>query len=174
MRWFCFFLVLFSLNNDIVIFDNQKNSAKWYTTNDDVMGGVSTSSLEILPEGSALFSGTVSTDNNGGFAMVRMPLNVKLDEKNTRIVLKIKGDGKRYQFRIKSKRYQRYWYVHSFQTSTSPEEIALPLAMFYPSFRGYRLNSSNFSSDEIREIAILIGNKKDESFSLEIEKITIE
>ncbi len=173
MRWFFFLFVFFSLNNDVVIFDKQKSSAKWYTTNDDVMGGVSTSSLRRLADGSALFSGTVSTANNGGFAMVRLPLNIKLSEENSKIILTVKGDGKKYQFRIKSKRYQRYWYVQTFQTSNTLQEIELPLDDFYPAFRGYRLNSDNFSADQLKEIAILIGNKKDESFSLEIEKMII-
>ena len=174
MRWLCLFLVLFTMNSDIVIFDKEDNTSKWYTTNDDVMGGVSTSTMKRLPTGAALFSGTVSTDNNGGFAMVRLPLNIKLDEGKSKLILTVKGDGKTYQMRIKSKRYQRYWYVQTFSTSTMTEEIELPLQEFYPAFRGYRLNSSNFSSDQIKEIALLIGNKKDESFSLEVHKIIIK
>ena len=157
-----------------MIFDKQKSSTKWFTTNDDVMGGVSTSSMRRLSNGSALFSGTVSTANNGGFAMVRLPLNAKLGEGNSKIILTVKGDGKKYQFRIKSKRYQRYWYVQTFQTSNTLQEIVLPLEDFYPAFRGYRLNSSNFSANQLKEIAVLIGNKKDESFALEIEKIIIQ
>ncbi|RZQ51162.1 CIA30 family protein, partial [Pseudoalteromonas phenolica] len=71
------------------------------------------------------------------------------------------------------KKRERFWYVQSFQTIKKEQEIVLPLSKFYPSFRGYRLNLGNFSSQTIGEIAILIANKKNEKFKLEIEKISI-
>jgi cytochrome c biogenesis factor len=130
--------------------------------------------MELLESGVALFSGTISTAFNGGFAMTRLPLNVKLDADTSKVILTVKGDGKKYQLRIKSKKYQRYWYVQSFETSKGLQEIELPLKEFYASFRGYRLNAPAFSSSQLREMAILIGNKKNESFALEVHKIIIE
>ena len=44
----------------------------------------------------------------------------------------------------------------------------------YPSFRGRKLNKSNFSESEIQEIAFLIGNKKEENFKLLIDKIELK
>ena len=41
-------------------------------------------------------------------------------------------------------------------------------------FRGYKLNEPNYAGEVIAEIAFLIGNKRNESFSLEIEKIYLE
>ena len=40
----------------------------------------------------------------------------------------------------------------------------------YPSFRGRKLNKSNYSESEIQEIAFLIGNKKEENFKNEFSK----
>lgn len=170
-----FFICAFmSLNNEIVLFDANNYFQQWYITNDNVMGGVSNSAIRITDQGRAEFSGSVSTDNNGGFAMTRLPVNVKLKKYNFKIVLRIKGDGKKYQLRIKSKRFQRYWYVYSFQTSNDIQELEIPLKDFYPSYRGYRLNFENFSDNSIEEIAVLIGNKKNENFKLLIEKISIQ
>jgi hypothetical protein len=120
------------------------------------------------------FSGAVSTDNNGGFAMTRLPLNIKLTKDSEKIIIRAKGDNKKYQFRIKSSYNQRYWYVQSFQTTDKMENIELKLKDFYPSFRGYPLDRENFSSLKITEVAILIGNKKNEKFKLVIDKLTIE
>ena len=89
-------------------------------------------------------------------------------------MIKLKGDGKKYQFRIKSEKEQRFWYIQSFQTSTETEKIALPLNAFYASFRGNKLDIENFSAKEIKEIAILIGNKKNEEFKLKINNITLQ
>lgn len=172
MKWLVLICVLLNVNNEILVFDKAKQT-KWYVTNDDVMGGISTSSMIHNTSENAVFSGEVSTENNGGFAMTRMRVNVKLDDKKAKIVLRVKGDGKKYQLRLKADRSTRFWYIQSFQTNGKEQEIEIPLTSFYPSFRGYRLNLDNFSSQTIKEIAILIGNKTNEKFKLEVEKISI-
>ncbi|WP_237274382.1 CIA30 family protein [Tenacibaculum ovolyticum] len=174
MKWFILFSVFLCMNDEIIIFDKNSSNQSWYITNDDVMGGVSNSSMKLDEEKKMIFSGNVSLDNNGGFAMTRLPLNINFNTDKTKVVLKLKGDGKKYQFRIKAKNNQRFWYIQSFQTSKSTEEIELPLHKFYASFRGYKLNVDNFSETTITEIAILIGNKKNEKFKLEIERITLK
>jgi len=162
------------MNDKIVVFDKENNSNNWYIVNDGVMGGVSTSKMNTDKTGKAIFSGEVSIENNGGFAMTRLPLDIRFDDKKSKLVIRLKGDGKEYQFRIKSERSQYFWYVQSFQTSTKIEKIELPLSEFYASFRGRKLNLDNFSGTQIKEIAILIGNKKSEAFKLEIEKIVLQ
>lgn len=174
MKWFLIIIPFLFMSDTIIVFDKNTNTNNWYIVNDGVMGGLSTSTININNTGKAVFSGEVSTKNNGGFAMTRLPLSIKLDDKKSKLVIKLKGDGKKYQFRIKSNRTQYFWYVQSFQTSTKTEEIQLNLNDFYASFRGYKLNLDNFSANTIKEIAILIGNKMDENFSLEIEKIKIK
>lgn len=164
------------INKDVVIFDfnSSSNVNKWYQTNDNVMGGVSNSKMALDKDGNGVFSGTVSLENNGGFAMTRLPVDLKLSGDISKIVLFIQGDGKQYQLRLKSERSQSFWYIHPFETSTKKQQIEIPLKDFYPSFRGNKLNLDNFSSDTIKEVAILIGNKKNESFELVIDKIILK
>lgn len=161
---------------EIMVFDFSKKEkiSNWSITNDSVMGGLSSSKMTVNDQGEGVFSGTVSTNNNGGFAMTRLPVNIVLHANMSKLIIKLKGDGKKYQFRIKSKNEQRFWYVQSFQTSTKKEELELPLSDFYASFRGNNLDIENFSAKEIKEIAILIGNKKDEEFKLKINNITLQ
>ncbi|WP_232771594.1 CIA30 family protein [Tenacibaculum sp. Bg11-29] len=174
MKWLVLFSIFLCMNDEIIIFDKNNTNQRWYITNDDVMGGISNSSMKLDEENKMIFSGNVSLDNNGGFAMTRLPVSINLDDEKTKLVLKLKGDGKKYQLRIKAKNNQRFWYIQSFQTSKSTEEIELPVHKFYASFRGYKLNVDNFSGAKITEIAILIGNKKKEAFKLSIEKITLK
>ena len=89
------------------------------------------------------------------------------------ISLKLKGDQKNYQFRIKSTSGQYYSYVNTFQTNGEWEEIRIPFDKFKPEFRGRLLDKPNYPGDVMEEIAFLIGNKKNESFRLEIESISI-
>lgn len=157
----------------IVDFSNESALRNWQITNDTVMGGVSNSAILWDSNGYGLFTGSVSTANNGGFSMVRLPVKIDLHRGLKAIKLKVKGDGKKYQFRLKSNNFQRHWFVHSFQTSGDWEEITLNLKDFYPSFRGFKLNIGNFSEESIREIALLIGNKVIEDFNLKIESISV-
>ena len=48
-------------------------------------------------------SGNISLENNGGFSSVRHSFRKKVVSEFEQIVLKVKGDGKTYQFRIKEK-----------------------------------------------------------------------
>ena len=49
---------------------------RWRFFTDQVMGGVSTGQVALLPDegGFARMTGTVSTDNNGGFIQMRLDL----------------------------------------------------------------------------------------------------
>ena len=165
-----------SQDNSLVVFDFKKENsvAKWTVVDDGVMGGFSEGSISINSTGNGSFTGNVTTENNGGFSSVRLDkLNINA-AKFEYIMLKLKGDGKDYQFRIKENSSQRFSYISTFKTSGEWEIIKIPLYSFYPTFRGTRLNQPNFSGRAIEEIAFFIGNKKKESFALEIAYIALE
>ncbi|MFT7377466.1 MAG: NADH dehydrogenase [ubiquinone] 1 alpha subcomplex assembly factor 1, partial [Sphingobacteriales bacterium] len=54
------------------------------------------------------------------------------------------------------------------------QEIQITLKNMYPSFRGRKLDKPSFSEDYIEEIVFLIGNKIEESFQLQIDKIELK
>ena len=157
----------------IVEFTTKSDLKNWTVVDDVVMGGKSAGTFELNKEGFGVFSGTVSLKKNGGFSSVRYKMEGKSTESKTKIILRIKGDKKNYQFRIKSSSGDYYSYIFNFSTSGKWENIEIPLAEMYPSFRGRKLNMPNFSSDHIEEIAFLIGNKKEENFKLILDKIEL-
>ncbi len=156
----------------MTIFDfTQESSAKgWYIVNDGVMGGLSEGQF-TMDKGLAVFKGKVSTDNNGGFTMIQNRFKTIVTSKHKAFVIKLKGDGKAYQFRVKSDKYQQFSYVYQFETSGEWEEITIPFSSLEPRFRGRLLDAANFDGSQIEEIAFLIGNKRDESFELTISAI---
>jgi hypothetical protein len=158
------------------IFDSKKvkDLSNWYVVDDGVMGGLSRGELTINDSGHCLFKGYVTTENNGGFSSIRYGFNKKSVSEYKYVILKLKGDGKSYQFRIKDNSRQRYSYIATFNTSGDWETIKIPFSEFYPGFRGYKLEKPNYSGDVMEEIAFLIGNKVKESFALEIDKIYLE
>lgn len=159
-----------------VIFDfnTKSNIENWKIVDDVVMGGQSSGSFALNTDGHGVFQGIISLENNGGFSSVRYSFK-KIDVKEyTKVILKIRGDGKDYQFRIKSNSSDYYSYITSFSTSGEWEEIEIYLKNLYPSFRGRKLDQPNFSGDYIEELTFLIGNKKQEKFKLLIDKIELK
>lgn len=147
---------------------------EWRIVNDGVMGGISTSSLERTSDGFGRFSGHVSLANYGGFASVQRSVNIENVNKKKYIVLRVKGDQKAYEFRLKSNLSQREAYVHRFSTSGEWETVKLPLAEFFPQYRGQLLSIPNFQFKSIEQFSFLIANKKEEDFELLIDWIGLE
>lgn len=157
-----------------MLYDFNSNSTKtdWQIVDDVVMGGRSDGGFSINEAGHGIFQGKVSLENNGGFSSLRHSLNAKVGNR-TKVKLTLKGDGKAYQFRIKSSYNDRHSYISEFQTTGEWQEIEISLSSMYPAFRGRKLEIPNFNSDQISELAFLIGNKKPETFRLEISKIEL-
>ena len=160
--------------NMIYNFDNNSDLKKWVIVNDDVMGGISSSNLIIENDGNGVFQGRISTAYNGGFSSLRYNCKKIFVNDNTHFKIKIKGDGKDYQLRIKSNRDDYYSYVFLFKTSGEWETVSIPIKEMYASFRGRKLNMKNFNSDYFEQITFLFGNKKDESFKLLIDNIILD
>ena len=75
----------------------------WFSPIDDaVMGGVSSSRLVQAAPGIAAFEGTVSLENNGGFASVRSRPRDWRMAGATVLVLRLRGDGKAYRVNLRT------------------------------------------------------------------------
>jgi hypothetical protein len=158
----------------VYTFSTQTHLKEWRIVNDGVMGGISKSSLLLTDAGHGQFSGHVSLANNGGFASIQLTTTIQLAEEKNFIVFRIKGDGKRYEFRLKGDISQSESYVHQFTTTGEWENIKLPIGDFYPQFRGRKLNIPNFNFKSIEQVSFLIANKEEEDFKLLIDSIGLE
>jgi hypothetical protein len=144
---------------------------RWRVINDDVMGGLSQSRIELSPAATALFSGQLALENNGGFASIRR----RADNYNlngcTGVVLKVKGDGRTYQFRVKTdEQYDGIAYRTLFATDTHQwQTFTLPFDSFSASFRGKPVPGAPvLEAEQIRQIGFLLSDKQSGSFCLEI------
>lgn len=162
--------------NAIKIFDFNLESdlANWKVVNDAVMGGISKSKFYLNPDGDGTFEGTVSLENNGGFCAVKYTFESLILKSTTLFCIRIKGDGKQYQFRVKTNRTDSHSYVFPFQTITDWQTIEIPITELYPAFRGQKLNQPNYDGSNLEEITFLIGNKKEETFRLLIDSIEVK
>lgn len=171
-----FLLTGWFMSPDTTLINFQKESSlqNWYTVDDVVMGGRSDGNFYINEEGHGEFSGVVSLENNGGFSSLRHVFPKKDVSSYSSISIRLKGDGKAYQFRAKSDRSERHSYTYDFITSGKWEWVDIPMKDMVPTWRGRRLNYPNYPAQRLEEIGILIGNNKPEKFSLEIDEIRLK
>ena len=172
-----------------LIFDFTNPSAEiketWGAVDDVVMGGVSQSSIR-LGNDKAIFSGIVSTDNNGGFASVRTRnFSVPLDLSDYEgIELKVTGDGKRYKFIARCEgKWDGIGYCYSFDTVYDfPTTVRVPFRDLIPVFRAKTVSEANqLDASKIYSMQLMLSkfeydgelNPKFEagSFKLEVEYI---
>lgn len=167
-------IILFMSTN--LIYDFGKNSAlnDWRIVDDVVMGGQSNGKFSISKDGHGVFEGSVSLENNGGFSSVQRQFKKINTSENSKVLIRLKGDGKEYQFRIKDQTRSYYSYITTFKTSGEWQTIEIKLSDLYPSYRGRRLNLANYKASSFEEIVFLIGNGKNETFKLMLDKIEIE
>ena len=149
------------------------NHLEWRIVNDGVMGGLSQSTIKLTGESTAVFSGRVSLENNGGFASTRALLRDTPGEIDS-IVIRVKGDGNRYTIRFRTNnRFDGPAYVAPFETKSGEWTVHdIPLSQFKAQFRGYVLNDQPpLEGDKIKQVGILISDKQEGEFKLEIDYI---
>ena len=160
-----------SIDGEVLMEDFIPNeNLNWQIVNDGVMGGLSYGRLELTGDSEAVFSGNLSLDNNGGFSSIRAYYPPNLTDLNS-IMIRVKGDGRKYSFRVRTNDSSWASYSHSFETIEDEwVEHSLPLDSFYPSYRGYNLrNMPNLSDLVIKEIGFMISDKNPGKFKLEID-----
>ena len=169
-----FFYLVSAQSNDMIFeFNKDTNLGQWQVVDDIVMGGSSNGTLELNENGNGVFKGDVSIENNGGFSSIQLRLEAKKTDKKAAILLRLKGDGSDFQFRIKASKRDRHSYIYNFKTSGDWETISISLSDMSPSFRGYSLQIPNFNHNKIEQIGVLKSSKENNTFKLEIKHICL-
>ena len=104
-------------NRTLFSFDTPDSARRWQTVNDGVMGGRSDGRFRINQQQHMEFYGTLSLENNGGFASVRSRgTNLGLETEDS-IVARVRGDGREYSLNLYVPRgFGGYSYRQSFKT----------------------------------------------------------
>lgn len=168
---------------NIVLFDFKAADAaagrEWQIVNDDVMGGVSASRL-VVTNGTAVFTGQVSLENNGGFASVRSApgaLDLRgISPAAQHVVIRVRGDGKTYKFTARSDRsWDSVLYQAAFTTRAGEwSEHSFSVRELTPTFRGRVLREvPALSPEKIVSVGFLISDKQAGPFRLELERIKL-
>ena len=126
---------------------NPNNLLNWKIVNDTVMGGRSGATLKLINDSYANFNGYLSLRNNGGFSSIRAYYPPDLTNIKS-ILIRIRGDGRQYSFRVRGNTSNWASYTHSFDTVEGEWiEKELKIDDFYPVYRGYNLDNMPLLSD---------------------------
>jgi len=141
---------------------------QWEVVNDDVMGGCSTAGLVAVDE-HLRFAGEVSLANGGGFASARALLVRRIDGARG-LHLQVRGDGRRYQVRLRPDRASdSIAWRHTFVTDGAWQTIALELAGFEPVIRGRRVEPAQpLSAADMTWIGFMTAEKRAGPFQLDV------
>lgn len=162
-----------------VLFDfTGADAAKeWQTINDGVMGGVSEGKVKFTDQKTMEFYGTLSLENNGGFASVRSKAKKLGLEKGDVLVARVRGDGREYSLNLYVPRpLIAFSYRATVQTKQNEWiEVKLPLDKFQATSFGRPVKDAGpVDPQEANGLGFLLGDKKAGPFKLEVESIKVE
>lgn len=149
---------------------------EWQTIKDGVMGGMSEGKFKITDKKTLEFYGTLSLENNGGFASVRTTAKKLGLEKGDVLVVKVRGDGREYSMNLHVPRpLVAFSYRATVQTKKDEWiEVQLPLDKFVATSFGRTVRDAGpVDPPEVNGLGFLLGDKKPGPFKLEVECIKL-
>lgn len=149
--------------------------ARWYAVNDGVMGGVSEGRADIPADGTLVFAGRLSLENNGGFASVRRTVDIPLA--GTAFVVTVRTDGRRYRMtaytEVDSRGLQYSAPIDA--PADTWTRVRLPASAFRASFRGRPLpDAAPLAIGEVRAAGFILSDRQSGDFRLEVRAIDVE
>ena len=136
------------------------------------MGGVSDGRFKITEEDTLEFFGTLSLENNGGFASVRTkPTELAIKAGDT-LVVRVRGDGRDYVLNMYTKSRRMAFSYRAPLPTTKDEwrEVEIPLADFIPTAFGRRVQGMGpVEPDQISGLGFMLSDKQPGAFRVQVE-----
>ena len=149
----CFML---SDTNFALNFGTHKDSPQWMAINDTVMGGRSQGKV-TNNKNSLYFEGSISFDNNGGFASVRGPFKATNLSEYTAVEIRYKTTGQDFALTLENYRPFYMPYFKKTVPNSAGEWKTITLSLM--DFKAYRLGKATgdlLSKEVLKDIAVSI------------------
>jgi monofunctional biosynthetic peptidoglycan transglycosylase len=164
-----------STENMILDFTADLPAIKWEAIDDRIMGGCSQSQPEYLKGVGLRFSGTVSLDNNGGFASIRSHEGSFDLSSYSGLKIRFRGDGRTYKISLRTDLYyDGVSYQASFATEADQwQELNLPFDAFIPTHHGVKLTTvAPMDTASVKSFGLFIADKQEGPFQLDVAWIS--
>ncbi|AWH74151.1 hypothetical protein DCS32_08255 [Dokdonia sp. Dokd-P16] len=153
------------------------NCDDWFVVLDGVMGGLSTGEVEQSAE-SIIFRGSVSLENNGGFASLRTPYQSYDLSRYTAVTVRYKSTGQ--DFALTLNKYKRFWRPNYKINLPITEGEWKTVTYNLSDFGTYRLGEpleGHPDKDDLASIirlGLISNTKAATDFEIEVDKIVFE
>ncbi len=164
----------YSITANPVDFTDAEELDRWVVVLDGVMGGRSSGGISFN-DGDAFFSGSLSLANNGGFASVRRVWPQTVGG-NDRVVIKVLGDGRKYQLRLRQdRRFNGIAYAVEFKTIAEQWlEFEFSAEDFSAVYFGRLVRgAAPLELDNVKQVGFLIADKRPGDFKLQIDSLSM-
>ncbi|MEM9895653.1 MAG: CIA30 family protein [Bacteroidota bacterium] len=171
------FLIILSLFISTMEIDfSSKKTRDWGTVNDGVMGGLSIGRSNWTQDG-LLFFGSVSLENNGGFASIRGPYG-KFDLSTfDRVKITYRSEGMNIAFQLNQ--YQQF-YLPNYKINLPVSKDWTELSYDLKELKQYRMGNPTGQTIEekalgqIIRLGFITNEKRAGDFKFEVQKIVFE
>ena len=151
-------------------------AAAWQAVNDGVMGGKSDGRFRITDRQTLEFYGTLSLENNGGFASVRSRPRTLGLQTGDMLVARVRGDGREYQLNLyTAERMMAFSYRAPAQTRPGEWiDVRIALDRFEATSFGRVIRGAGpVDPRSVTSIGFLLAEKTPGPFSLEVASIEV-
>lgn len=163
-------------SKDLFDFAGADAGREWQTINDGVMGGVSEGSFRITDKKTLKFFGTLSLENNGGFASVRSKAKKLGLAKGDVLLVRVRGDGRDYSMNLYVPRPLVAFSYRATVRTRKDEwiDVKLPLDTFEATSFGRPVpDAGAVDPQEVNGLGFLLGDKKAGPFNLEVARVKV-
>jgi monofunctional biosynthetic peptidoglycan transglycosylase len=157
--------------NLILNFAEASTTHEWQAVDDRIMGGCSQSSPVLIEKTGLRFTGTVSCENNGGFASIRSKSGNWNLSRFDGLKIRLRGDGKTYKLSLRTDIFfDGISYQVSFPTEVKIwQEISFPFSAFTPTHHGIHLTSAApMNTANIKSFGLFIADHQEGFFQLDV------
>ncbi len=154
----------------VASFESDEPLKSWTSVNDGVMGGISKGGFKRSEQGTLLFTGDLSLENNGGFASIRMKPSALGLSGMSALVVKARGDGRTYwvDLRVTNQMNASSYRAYLPTTAGEWQETRIPFTDFKLQAFGRELPVKPLSVAAVTSVGFTLADKKAGPFALEI------
>lgn len=167
--------IVLNERNMLITFTENDEIDQWRIVNDGVMGGLSSAKKHISQQ-MLIFSGDLSTQNNGGFSSIYRETS-NISDRARAVEVKVLGDGRTYQLRFRAlmNGYLVAYKAEIFTTEGVITSHFFDFSDFKATFRGRLIsNAPSLSAEQITSVGFLISSKTSGHFSLAVKSIQLK
>ena len=158
---------------NVASFETDESLKSWTSVNDGVMGGISKGGFKRSEQGTLLFTGNLSLENNGGFASIRMKSSALGLSGMSALVVKARGDGRTYWVDVRVNNQMSAGSYRAYLPTTAGEwqETRIPFADFKLQTFGRELAAKPLNAAAVASVGFTLSDKKAGPFALEVASV---